>query len=241
LSYQVIEAEPKHEPVASYWHSLGFLGIVAGVTVAGLAAQHRPGTGGGLVATHARVIPMYVSATVLNWLLVGFVWRGIRKRGLRFGSLIGGRWATAGEVLRDLSIAALFWVVMAGVAWGAQSVLGQGPEKTLDLLLPRTVPEVLCWIGTSASAGFCEEFVFRGYFQRQFLAVSQSPWASVAAQGLVFGAMHAYQGWRPAVVISVLGVLFGCLAAWRMTLRVGMVAHAWMDVWGGWLSQLVLK
>jgi hypothetical protein len=51
--------------------------------------------------------------------------------------------------------------------------------------------------------------------------------------------MHAYQGWRAVTLISALGILFGGLAAWRKTLRVGMVAHAWQDVWAGWLSQAV--
>jgi len=120
-------------------------------------------------------------------------------------------------------------------------MLGQGSEKTLNILLPRTALEVVAWIATSLSAGFCEEFVFRGYVQRQFLALSQRVWVAVLGQGLVFGLMHAYQGWRPVVVVSVTGVLFGALAAWRRTLRIGMVAHAWQDVWAGWLSQVVLR
>ena len=44
-------------------------------------------------------------------------------------------------------------------------------------------------------------------------------------------------GWRAVVSISVLGMMFGGLAAWRKTLRIGMVAHAWQDVWAGWLSR----
>ena len=89
------------------------------------------------------------------------------------------------------------------------------------------------------TAGFCEELVFRGYAQRQFLAHSQSPAIAVVGQGLVFGLMHAYQGWRAVVSITMLGVLFGAFAAWRKTLRPGMVAHAWHDVWAGWLSPLL--
>jgi membrane protease YdiL (CAAX protease family) len=236
-----IDAEQTRELVASYWHSLGFLGIVAIFVIAGFAAQHRQVAGGGLVETHAHVIPIYLSATVMNWLLVLFVWKGIRGRGGSFGSLIGGRWANGREILGDLGIAVVFWGVLAVAAWGISGLLGQGHENTLDILLPRTVLEVVVWIVTSASAGFCEEFVFRGYVQRQFLALSQSTWVAVTGQGLVFGVMHAYQGWRPVVLISVIGMLFGGLAVWRKTLRVGMVAHGWQDVWAGWLSQVVMK
>jgi hypothetical protein len=78
-------------PVASKRHSLVFLGIVAAVTLAGFAAQKRSVAGGGLVETHTDVIPVYLSVTVMNWLFVYFVWRGIRKQGAGFSSLIGER------------------------------------------------------------------------------------------------------------------------------------------------------
>jgi membrane protease YdiL (CAAX protease family) len=63
----------------------------------------------------------------------------------------------------------------------------------------------------------------------------------VLGQGLVFGLFHAYQGWTNVIVISVLGVLYGVLAAWRKNLRANMIAHAWSDIWGGWLQMLVWK
>jgi membrane protease YdiL (CAAX protease family) len=229
----------KHQPVASYRHSLVFAGIVAVVILAGFAAQNRQVEGPGLVASHVNVIPIYLSVTVMNWLLALFTWKGIRKRGGGVGELIGGRWGNLGEVFRDLGIAAVFWGAFWAVAWSLEGWLGHGDEKSLDVLLPRTALEIAAWIVTSLSAGFCEEFVFRGYVQRQALALSQSPWAAIAVQGFVFGMMHAYQGWRAVVSISILGMMFGGLAAWRKTLRIGMVAHAWQDIWAGWLSHVL--
>ncbi|HJQ97166.1 MAG TPA: type II CAAX endopeptidase family protein [Candidatus Polarisedimenticolaceae bacterium] len=227
-------------PVASTRHSIVFLAIVAAVTLAGFAAQNRPVAGGGLVETHIDVIPVYLSVTVMNWLLVLFVWKGIRKQGASFGSLIGERWRNAGDVLRDLGIAAIFWVVLAGTAWALHLALGEGHAKSVDVLLPKTPLEIAVWIVTSASAGFCEEYVFRGYVQRQLRAFTQSGVGAVLGQGLLFGLMHAYQGWRAVVVITSLGILFGTLAAWRKTLTVGMVAHGWQDIWAGWLSPMLM-
>jgi membrane protease YdiL (CAAX protease family) len=88
----------------------------------------------------------------------------------------------------------------------------------------------------SISAGICEEIVFRGYFQRQFAAYTNSMTGAVVLQGLVFGLGHSYQGMKQVVIISVLGMLYGLLAAWRRSLRPNMIAHAWSDIWGGWLS-----
>ena len=237
---QIVEAQGP-QPVASWRHSLVFMGIVAAVVAAGYAAQQRQVAGGGLAESHAHVIPVYVSAIVLDWLLVLFAWRGVRARGGTFGSLIRGRWANGRDVLRDVAIAGLFWGVMLVAERGMDGLLGHGHEKSLDILLPRAAIEVAVWIVTCATAGFCEEFVFRGYVQRQLLALSGSASVSVLGQGVIFGLMHAYQGWMPVVRIVIIGVLFGALALWRKTLRVGMIAHGWSDVWAGWLGSAIFR
>jgi membrane protease YdiL (CAAX protease family) len=229
------------QPVASYRHSAIFLGIVAVVMMAGYSAQQRRTAGGGLVDSHSGVIPLYISLAAMDWLLAFFVWRGIRRRGGTFRSLIQGRWANTRDVLRDFGLSAVFWGLLLAAGWGLDRLPAPEGAKSLDLLLPRSALEVGIWILTSASAGFCEEFVFRGYVQRQFLSLSGSTLVSVLGQGVIFGLMHAYQGWVPVVRIVVIGVLFGALAAWRKTLRVGMVAHTWQDLWAGWLSRVLLR
>ena len=80
------------------------------------------------------------------------------------------------------------------------------------------------------SAGFCEELVFRGYFQRQFHALTGSAAAAVGLQALVFGVGHFYEGAWAVAQITAYGLLFGLLAAWRKSLRPGMLAHAWSDI-----------
>jgi len=56
---------------------------------------------------------------------------------------------------------------------------------------------------------------------------------AVLFQGIVFGIGHSYQGLKQVVVITILGVLYGVLAAWRKNLRPGMIAHAFSDIVGG--------
>ena len=107
--------------------------------------------------------------------------------------------------------------------------------------MPRTFLEILLWIALSVTAGFCEEIAFRGYLQKQFHALSGNVAAAVIAQALVFGLAHAYQGWKATIVISVLGVLYGALAAWRRNLRSSMMAHAGSDIWEGWLKTVVWR
>ena len=61
------------------------------------------------------------------------------------------------------------------------------------------------------------------------------------AEWLRFHAPQAPGNFHCAPTVTVIGLLFGGLASWRRTLRVGMVAHAWADVWSGWLSHIVLR
>ena len=91
------------------------------------------------------------------------------------------------------------------------------------------------------TAGICEEMVFRGFPQRQLHALGGNIAFAVVAQGIVFGLFHSYQGWRNVVVICVLGVLYGMFAAWRGNLRVKIIAHAWSDIWEGWLNFVVWR
>jgi membrane protease YdiL (CAAX protease family) len=63
-----------------------------------------------------------------------------------------------------------------------------------------------------------EETAFRGYVQRQFHALNGNVAFAVLGQGVVFGLFHFYQGWKNGVTISVLGILFGALAAWESSL-----------------------
>jgi membrane protease YdiL (CAAX protease family) len=99
-------------------------------------------------------------------------------------------------------------------------------------LLPKRALEAAVWILVALSAGFCEELVFRGYFQRQFHAFTGSLPAAIALQAFVFGFAHFYEGTWAVTKIVLYGGLFGALAAWRRSLRPGMIAHAWSDLYG---------
>jgi len=234
----------KPEPVASWAHFAGFLLIGAGVVALGFLAQHAPsghGAATGQLASHGKAIPIYLSVIFMDWALLYYCFGGVHHRGGSFWALAGGRWTSWKSVAADLGIALPFWVLFLGAAYGVAWLLGPNSAKTAGSLMPQNLLEVLIWIGASITAGICEEMVFRGYLQRQLHALSGSTVVAVLAQGLVFGLIHSYQGWKNVVVISVLGVLFGTLAAWRGNLRANIIAHAWQDVWSGWLSALVLR
>jgi len=238
-------ASQQPQQIASWRHFIGFLLIGAGVAALGFLAQHAPTGGGGAAAgqlgSHSQAIPVYLIAIFMDWALLYYFWVGVHRRGGNLETLSGGRWTSWKSVAVDLSIALPFWVLWSAAARGVHWLLGPSSAKTVDSLLPQSLLEILIWIATAITAGICEEMAFRGYLQRQLHALSGSVVAAVLGQGLVFGLGHSYQGWKNTIVISVLGVLFGTLAAWRRNLRANIIVHAWADVWEGWLKFVVWR
>ena len=235
---------PKPEPVASWVHLGIFLAIMVVMLALGLYQQHAgggSGAGSGQLAGHSYAIPIYLTALVMDWLLLYFCWAGVHRLGGKLWDLAGGRWKSWRDVFTDIAILLPFWAVWEGAAYGVHLLLGSGSAKTVDSLLPKSLAEVLVWIATCITAGICEEMAFRGYLQRQFHALTGNIAWAVVLQALVFGIAHGYQGWRNVVVISVLGVLYGALAAWRKNLRVNIIAHAGSDIWEGWLKFVIWR
>ncbi len=218
---------------------------MAALLVLGLYQQHAGGNGAGSsqgqLASHGYAVPIYLTALVMDWLLLYFCWAGVHRRGGNLWDLAGGRWKSWRDLFTDLAVMLPFWAVWEGAAYGVHLLLGSGSAKTVDSLLPKSLVEVLVWIATCITAGICEEMAFRGYLQRQFHALTGNIAWAILLQALVFGIAHGYQGWRNVVIISVLGVLYGALAAWRKNLRANMIAHAWADVWEGWLKFVVWR
>lgn len=54
-------------------------------------------------------------------------------------------------------------------------------------MTPKTLFDLLVFLGLTASAGFAEELVFRGYLSQQFSAWTGSYSIAVILQGIVFG------------------------------------------------------
>src|SRR4029077_14162473 len=112
-------------------------------------------------------------------------------------SLVGGRWESPRAIAADIILAAALW----GFWIGIESALPD--TKTVHGLLPHTRLEFATFMVLAVSAGFCEELVFRGYFQRQFHALTGSAAAAVGVQALIFGVGHFYEGaWAVAGITT---------------------------------------
>lgn len=223
--------------LAPWWHTLILVAVLLGVSLNGTRGVHPLAESGKL--------PQYLSTMILESLLVGFIWLGIRKR-MRMRDLIGGRWATLEDFFLDIVYAGVFWM-------GAMLVLGlsakamhldqagkiESMRKQIGFLAPGSNLELVVWFCLSWTAGFCEEIIFRGYLQQQFAAIGRSTVIGIILSAIVFGASHGYEGAARMFLIAIFGLMFSLLAYWRKSLRPGMIAHAWHDSLSGAILRLL--
>ena len=230
--------------VAPWWHTAL---LVAFILAMSATSSERLST---TVHRHGRMA-MYVPTIIAEWLMVAYVMWGMRKTGTRVREVIGGRWESPEDFLLDFALAigtyiflAILFAVLGGIAlrfgWINENFLHEA-KRQIDPLLPESGSDIAVWTVLCASAGFCEELIFRGYLLRQFGALLGAMWLGVAAQALVFGLAHGYEGWQRMVLIAVEGVVLAAVALWRKSLRPGMGAHFTQDFVSGMLGRIAGK
>jgi CAAX protease family protein len=218
-----------------YWHTAVLLIVMLVLSLANTNSGRAVHSG----SSHLRI---YLGTIVYEWLLTGYVWWGVRRSGGTLRQLIGGRWDDLGDFLLDIALAGAVWlgaliaVAMAAVAMG----MGHGgsldeTRRQLEFLVPDSALEIVVWISLSATAGFCEELIFRGYLQNQFTHLLRSRWLALPLVSILFGLGHGYEGPKRMVLIALLGFCFGLMSIARKSLRPAMIAHTLQDTISGLL------
>jgi uncharacterized protein len=183
---------------------------------------------------------MYLRTMLFEFVVLAIVVVGVRIRGSSLQAIFGQRWRSLRQLLTDLGFGLLLLLASTVVAtiFGSHQSEGSG-EHSISYLLPQTWDEILMWVALSITAGVCEEVLYRGYLQRQIMALTCSVPAGIVLSAVAFGAAHAYQGLQRASVIAVSALLFGVLAQKRGTVRPGMIAHGLQDAIAPLLIKLI--
>ncbi len=180
-------------------------------------------------AVNFNRVHMYERTMLTEWFGLAFVLFGVWLAGSDFATVLGERWRSVGAVGRDIGLGVGFSIVSTIVLSMIEPHDGGGGGRAVQFLLPQGRYEMTLWVALSISAGICEEALYRGYLQRQFIAMTKNVPAGILISGAAFGLAHSYQGWRLAIVIGLEGAMLGAMAHWRKSVRPGMVAHAFKD------------
>jgi membrane protease YdiL (CAAX protease family) len=227
-------APDRYARVASPIHTILVLAVLGG-----WAFWHKISADQSGVAANPNRVRYYLVTLFFEWLLLVLVVAGVQRSGASVLIVLGDHWHSAGQVLRDIGIAAGFWIVAAMLLWVFGWLLRIAAMGGHVSMLPQRGIELTFWIALSVTAGICEEAIFRGYLQRQFMALTKSAPAGILLSAATFGAAHAYQGFRMTILIALYGAMFGILAYWRGSVRPGMIAHAWQDSLNGVLATVM--
>ena len=225
METSITSAPDRYPLVASKLHTILLLAAVVGWILMAkvLADQLR-------AAASPNRVRLYLITIVAEWFFFVLVVAGVRRSGASVLLVIGDRWRSIRQLLRDIGIAVGFWIVALILLRICSWFLGIDAQgRDMQFILPHGAAEIVLWLALSVSAGICEETVFRGYLQRQFMALTKKAPVGIVLSAAAFGTAHAYQGFRRAILIALFGAMFGILAYWRGSVRPGMIAHAWHD------------
>src|SRR4051812_41289555 len=172
-------AERGNEPVASTRHTAVLTAVLLLVALAGwLSLRHAHGGAGAAGGS----MGLYVGLLAAEWGLFLYARAGLKRHGISVARLISARPLTARTLVIDVLLGLLLLAVLIGAQYGVERLTGPGDTTLVRRMLVNRVELIPLWLALAASAGFVEELVFRGYFQRQFGAWLRSPWAGVIAQ-----------------------------------------------------------
>ena len=167
------------------------------------------------------------------WLLEARAWES-----LRFIIPHGWRlWVATGLVLA---------LAVAYARPGLRIVRRKRPRRVkmagphVERLVPRTRSELGCWMATSLSAGFCEEFIFRGYLIWVFQSLL-GLWGAAALSVVVFALAHAYQGVQGILSTGIVGGLLTLIVLIFGSLWPAIALHALIDIGSGLVAWLALR
>jgi len=158
------------------------------------------------------------------------------------GFFVPDGWRLWTSIALCLLLAAYYVFAAATIVRSSEARAGVreqfGGSTALVLLHTRT--ELYWFGGIALTAGFCEEFLYRGYFIAVF-----SPWVGLwgaAALSLSFFAIgHLYQGWKGVLRTGIFGALYTVVVAIFGSLWPAIALHAIVDLANGVMAWLVLR
>ena len=108
----------------------------------------------------------------------------------------------------------------------------------VERLMPRTAAEMPLFGALAATAGICEELLFRGYVL--WYAAHFMPYAlACVLQAVIFGICHAYQGRNGIWMTMFAGAFFTAVVVLTGSLYPAMLIHGLMDLHAGDLARRV--
>jgi membrane protease YdiL (CAAX protease family) len=161
---------------------------------------------------------MFIGLPPALWGTVALWWWLHRKKA-RFGNLF---LAQSSAIVPDIGIGICLGVLWVAI-YGLMDVVSWQEMFNLDSAKLASIP-------TSLSAGFCEEFLYRGFLFWLLSTAGASKGLRLLIASIAFGLAHCFWGPWGMAWTTVLGFTFGLAVLWRGNVWPAIMAHTLLDL-----------
>jgi membrane protease YdiL (CAAX protease family) len=174
-----------------------------------------------------------VATGVALWLFDARTWEALRLT-IPYGWQL---WSTIGLVI-VVAIPNALTVIRITRSGRSKRIKVGNPDA--EKLSPHTRPELAWFVALSLSAGFCEEFIYRGYLIWAFQPVF-GLWGAAAFSVVAFAMSHAYQGVKGILSTGIIGGLLTLVVLISGSILPAVALHAVIDIGQGLVAWLVFR
>jgi membrane protease YdiL (CAAX protease family) len=187
-------------------------------------------------------IKMYLTIIISQWIIVAilFIFWSVTNRS--FSDLFNVREPILSYQMENLKLYGLGALIALGIyvllflfSKKLKTKLLKYKDDQLDairFMLPSTLVERLLFVLVAMTAGFCEEFVFRGVMLSYFenLPVQLSVFTIAIIMSFLFGIVHLYQGWKGVLSTTYIGGILLYIYLVTGNLWLCIIIHFLFDV-----------
>ena len=192
-------------------------------------------------ARFKSTIRLYLWTIVAEWAFIIVAVLIILRSGLslqNFGQSFG-------TYPRTLIICAILFVFVAALVLSSKMRTRKStasPERAAKIakaveearkLLPKNGKERILFVAVAFTAGFCEEFLYRGWLLNLTGYALKSVLLGLLISSIFFGFAHLYQGGGGIIKTGVVGLVFGLIYVASGSLLPGQILHALFDLNNG--------
>lgn len=186
-------------------------------------------------------IPFFAGLTSLHWISF-FICRW-------FVHSSGWKDSDAGYTLnakKTLKLVGIYLIIAASLLIFVETAVRIAGLDTQRLarvgdFFPKTTAQRVLFIITAFSAGFCEEYVYRGFGINALESRKVNAWLALIITSICFTFIHGIIAFSRFPKYFVPGLLFGLLFLWKRTLTLPIMLHALIDLGALMMVLLALK
>jgi hypothetical protein len=208
-------------PGLATWAFVVFVGLLLPI----VACRQHYALKGGTLPAPTRLL-LYTSAFATHaTLLFGVALCVWRDRLRLFPAFSVSRWSLVASAIA-LAVGLLLLVE-------SLRVTDETARERTAMIAPRTPREFAAFCGIALSAGFAEQLAYRGVlFSFFYWYTGTLLWAALLA-AIPFGLVHLFQGWRSALIVTVIALRDQLLVALTGTLVFAIAIHIIHDIIAG--------